>query len=81
MSDRPKRVETILFDGTLYRKDEIVTIRTSGTYGKEHTGRIACIDTLEFTLDMSEKYNHCIRGFKYEDLMYIKYSDTQGARS
>lgn len=80
MSDRPKRVETIFFDGTLFREDEVVTIRTRGTYGKEHTGRIACIDTLEFTLDMSEKYNHYSQRFKYEDVMYIKYSDTQGAR-
>lgn len=54
MLNRPKREETIFYNGTLFRKGDIVTIKTTGTYGYECTGSISGIDASHFWLDMSE---------------------------
>lgn len=75
MLDKPKREETIFYNGILFRKGDIVTVKTRGTYGKEHTGRIFCIDILNFQLDMSEKYHEDRRKFEYDDISYIKYAE------
>lgn len=74
MSDRPKREETILYNDTLFRKGDIVTIGTSGYYGREYTGRISGIDIWDFRLDMSEQYQEDCRKFKYDEISYIKYA-------
>lgn len=74
MLNRPKQEETIFYNGVLFRKGDIVTIKTSGTYGREHTGRISGIDTSHFWLDMSEQYHENIRRFEYGDIGYMKYA-------
>ena len=74
MSDRPKREETILYNGMLFRKGDIVTIGTSGYYSGEYTGRISGIDISDFRLDMSEQYQEDCRKFKYDEIRYIKYA-------
>lgn len=74
MSDRPKREETILYNGMLFRKGDIVTIGTSGYYSGEYTGRISGIDISDFRLDMSEQYQEDCRKFKYDEISYIKYA-------
>lgn len=74
MSNRPKKEETIFYNGTLFRKGDIVTIGTSGYYGREYTGRISGIDILDFWLDMSEQYQEDCRKFKYDEVSYIKYA-------
>lgn len=74
MPNRPKREETIFYNGTLFRKGDIVTIGTSGYYGREYTGRISGIDILDFRLDMSEQYQEDCRKFKYDEVSYIKYA-------
>lgn len=74
MSDRPKREETILYNDTLFRKGDIVTIGTSGYYSGEYTGRISGIDISDFRLDMSEQYQEDCRKFKYNEISYIKYA-------
>ncbi len=73
MLNRPKREETILYNDTLFRKGDIVTIGTSGYYGREYTGRISGIDILDFRLDMSEQYQEDCRKFKYDEISCIKY--------
>ena len=74
MLNRPKREETILYNDTLFRKGDIVTIGTSGYYGREYTGRISGIDISDFRLDMSEQYQEDCRKFKYDEISYIKYA-------
>lgn len=74
MKGRPEKEEVIFYNGTLYRRDDIVTIKTTGTYGREHTGRISGIDTSCFWLDMSKEYHEDIRRFEYDDIDYIKYA-------
>lgn len=74
MLDKPKREETIFYNGILFRKGDIVTVKTSGTYGTERTGRISGIDISHFWLDMSEQYKENVRGFEYDDIEYIKYA-------
>lgn len=74
MLNRPKREETILYNDTLFRKGDIVTIGTSGYYGREYTGRISGIDILDFRLDMSEQYQEDCRKFEYDEVGYIKYA-------
>lgn len=73
MLDKPKREETIFYNGTLFRKGDIVTIKTSGTYGTKRTGRISGIDTSHFWLDMSEQYHENIQRFEYGDIDYMEY--------
>lgn len=73
MLNRPKQEETIFYNGTLFHKGDIVTIKTIGTYGKEHTGRISGVDNSHFFLDMSEQYRENIQRFEYDDIEYIKY--------
>lgn len=82
MLDRPKREETILYNNTLFRRGDIITIGTSGYYGREYTGRISDIDISDFRLDMSEQYQENCRKFKYDEISYIKYaaeSDTSAS--
>lgn len=74
MLDKPKREETIFYNGILFRKGDIVTIKTIGTYGKEHMGRISGIDTSHFWLDMSEQYRENVQRFECDDIEYIKYA-------
>lgn len=73
MSGRPKREETILYNDTLFRKGDIVTIVTSGYCSREYTGRISGIDISDFRLDMSKQYQEDCRKFKYDEISYIKY--------
>lgn len=74
MLDRPKREETILYNDTLFRRGDIVTIKIVGTYGYERTGRISSIDTSHFWLDMSKPYRENVQRFEYGDIEYIKYA-------
>lgn len=74
MLDKPKREETIIYNGILFRKGDIVMIKTSGTYGREHTGRISGIDTSHFWLDMSEQYRENVRRLEYDDIDYMEYA-------
>lgn len=74
MLDKPKREETIIYNGTLFRKDDIVTVKTSGTYGTERTGRISGIDISHFWLDMSEQYRENVQRFEYDDIDYMEYA-------
>lgn len=74
MLGKPKREETIIYNGILFRKGDIVTIKTSGTYGREHTGRLSGIDTSRFWLDMSEQYHENIQRFEYSDIDYMEYA-------
>lgn len=73
--NKPKREETILYSDILFRRGDIVTIKTIGTYGRECTGRISGVDTSHFWLDMSEKYHENIQKFEYDDIGYIKYAE------
>lgn len=82
MLDKPKREETIIYSGTLFRKGDIVTIGIIGYYGRGYTGRISGIDISDFRLDMSEQYQEDCRKFKYDEISYIKYaaeSDTSAS--
>lgn len=74
MLSRPKKEETIFYNGTLFRKGDIVMIKTIGTYGYECTGRISGIDTSRFWLDMSKPYRENVQKFEYDDIEYIKYA-------
>ena len=74
MLDKPKREETIFYNGTLFRKGDIVTIKTSGTYGTERIGRISGIDISHFWLDMSEQYRENVQRFEYGDIDYMEYA-------
>lgn len=79
MLNRPKKEETIFYNGTLFRKGDIVTIKISGSYGKEYTGRISGIDISDFWLDMSKQYQENCRKFKYDEISYIKYASEPDA--
>jgi hypothetical protein len=63
--------------GEEFHEDDIVTITTKGAYGRSYTGRIHWIETLELTLDMSEKHKHKTMEIKYEDIMKIEYAQIQ----
>jgi hypothetical protein len=55
-----RRIDVLLNEktGERFNIDDIVKIKTVGTYSRELIGRIDWIDTLEITLDMSKEYNY-----------------------
>lgn len=69
-----RRIDVLLDEKTFERFNigDIVTIKTRGTYGRELTGRIDWIETLELTLDMSEKYEYRKEKIKFEDVNSIQ---------
>lgn len=69
-----RRIDVLLNEKTFERFDtgDIVTVKTRGTYGRELTGRIDWIETLELTLDMSEKYEYRKEKIKYEEINSIR---------
>lgn len=55
-----------------FKKDEIVKIYESGTYGRELLGRIEYIDTLDIKVDISDKYKMNTTTVKYDKILKIE---------
>lgn len=72
-SERVIRTE----NGKTFRINDIITVEFIGTYTKPCTGRINFIDTLEFSVDLSERFKAFQREIKYEDVLSIKKAQSQ----
>lgn len=69
-----RRIDVLLNEktGERFDRDDIVRIKTYGTFSREIIGRIDWIDTLELMIDTSNKYNNKSSRLKFEEVGSIE---------
>lgn len=69
-----RRIDVLLDKKTNeeFHKGDIVKITVKSSYNREYIGKVTWIETLEITLDTSEKYNSNECKIKYDDILEIE---------
>ena len=69
-----RRIDVLLNEktGERFDRDDIVRIKTYGTFSREIIGRIDWIDTLELMIDTSGKYKNKSSKLKFAEIGSIE---------
>lgn len=73
MSDL-RRIDVLLNEksGERFNIDDVIKLKTVGTYGREVIGRIHWIETLNLTIDVSLEYKSKTEKIEFDDILRIE---------